>query len=270
MHGVHEAVGSSPATPTNMTKNNSEGICVYCTEPPREGNKLTVEHVIPKMFYLKKDRIDDNVSIKAPICNDCQKKSQLIQERARAWFTLLSSDNNIIAKNLIKNEIRRSIQRKPALKKIIEDKVSKIHEIKTSSGIIVPVLAATVDFKDADIGTFVSFLDLVVRGVYWDVLGRIIPKGAKIIHAQGFQNYFKPRQWVLDWVKENQNVLLYKYALPEVYLCRTNCIGDSANGVVVSLFYQTLLWSSWVFDVGSKIPEEFAKFFQPEAIRIIR
>lgn len=240
------------------------GICIYCQN---EFLALTEEHVIPEMFYLKELRRSNITHIRVPVCGPCNQSAQKIQERVRAWFVLLSSDTNKVAEWLGKNELMRSFQRKPRLKSIIAGKVT-LTDLRTGGGIYIGSKAAEVKLNDEDWKNLESFLDLVLRGVMYYVHRLVIPRNSKIIHLLGFERYyFKPKDDLKNWLKENKDALVFTEALREVYCAWSGFVPETTNCTVVSLFYGKLSFRSIAWD-DEDCPEDIKKMFGDNQLRI--
>ncbi len=240
------------------------GFCTYCNE---EFKDLTEEHVIPKMFYLKELRLNSVVTLKVPVCFSCNQSASLIQEQVRAWFSLLGSDSNKIANWLVKNEVKRSFERRPHLKKIIEGKLS-LNNLRTPSGIYIGE-ATRVDFLEEDLRNVQNFLDRITRGVLFGIRGARLDKDARLLHMVGYQNFFKPKPALLDWIKQNQGSLIYGQVLPEVYQYWVGSVPGTKTGIVISVFYGKIAFMSFAWTLEN-CPENCRHLFVGDKIRLVR
>lgn len=243
-------------------KNEAKKLCAYCGN---EVDFLTVEHLIPRMFFPPGLRTDFAASLKVPVCHPCNKAAQAIQEIARIWFSLLSAPENPFAKTLIE-PIRRSIVYSPALKKIIQGKFKRV-SVVTPSNIYLRE-ATSVDFNDKDLRMLEGFLDRIVRGIYFLQRGEPLPGDAKILHYLGFGNFFIPKDHVVKTFMDNKDSMSKYTALEDVFVAWAGFVPGSSDGMVFSRFYKTLIFQSYIAHY-IKLPDNFSAFFKDGNIRIV-
>ena len=204
--------------------------CAYC----REEKKVTRDHVISRALFPKK--YDKTNPIIVPSCRECNNGFSKDEEYFRQFLNFFSMEHSKESKDIFNTKIRRSIERRPQIGHKAMSKM-EIVDLFTESGIYLGK-KTKIDISDEDWIRHHTVLDKYIKGLFYHEFNRPLPVDYKIKHVLCDQDEFllKVTSQVNKWNKENKEIFAYAY----------NSITDSYNSIWVTVYYDSMVFISFV------------------------
>lgn len=140
--------------------------CIFCLEKAE-----TKEHIPAKQLF--KGFSDKNL-ITVPSCKKCNSGFQKDEDFFRQFWASFFMGRSIEAKQLMENEISRSIKRKPALGLQMFKQMKPVNLI-SGSGIFIRK-ATQWDITESDRKRIDRVVDKIIRGLFFEEFKQIVPR----------------------------------------------------------------------------------------------
>lgn len=193
-----------------MLKNSK---CIFCGAIAD-----TREHIPAKQFFKG---IPDKPLITVPSCKTCNKSFQKDEDFFRQFFTGMLVDRSDKAKELLRNEITRSIKRAPALARQMFNQMQLVN-VYTKSGIYLGKKTAY-KVSDSDGKRIDRIVNKIIKGLFFYKFKQFLPEDwivkivwitPKVDKEQGLTGMAKTLQWNI--IKEDTFAYGVNY-VPDTY-----------------------------------------------------
>jgi len=211
-------------------KKSKVGQCAYC----RENKTITRDHVISKGLYP--DGYDKADPIIAPSCRECNGGFSKDEEYFRLFLNNFSMEHSKESKDVFNTKIRRSIKLRPPIGHKMMKKMELV-DYFTESGIYAGKMTK-ISISDEDWTRYHNVLDKYIKGLFYYEFNAPLPEDFKTKHILGDKDEYllKITRQVNKWNKDDKEVFAYAY----------NSIPDSYNSIWVTVYYNTIVFISFV------------------------
>lgn len=215
--------------------------CIFCGQPAD-----TKEHIPPKQFFKS---IPEKSLITVPSCLVCNSGFQKDEDFFRQFWVSMLMERSPVAKQLMNNEVSRSIQRTPALGWQMFNQMSLV-DLVTPAGIHLGKKTAY-QVSDSDASRINSIVTKIIKGLFYNQFKKTIPADwiienhwitPKMEKKLGLQELAKTMRW--DVIKTDT----FAYGL--------NFVPDTYQSVWILDFFKVPLFYVLVLDKETAKPKK--------------
>jgi len=214
-------------------KNSFSKLCVYCG---KEAN--SEDHIPSKNLIAPKLRAKIKF-VKVPSCRKCNESYSMDEEFLRNLFITVVQENSAGAASLFYSKIRRSIEKRPHLKKMLLDKMSLV-KIFTPAGIFLGK-RTKIELLASDIKRIFNVMDKYVKGLASFHFGGQFPA-----------NYVIRHKWAdKDDPIDEENEYNWNIIDVDTFVYGFRRISKSFKSIWIFVFFNKFFFSSVVLDKDS-------------------
>lgn len=208
-------------------------ICIFCLEKAD-----TKEHIPAKHFFKKISGIN---LITVPSCKKCNSGFQKDEEFFRQFWVSYFMGRSSEAERVMKNEISRSVKRKPALGWQMF-KQMKLMNIVSETGVVLRQATAW-KITDSDRARINRIVEKVIQGLFFQEFKKILPKDWSIII-----HWITPQMEKEQKLQEMVKTMKCKVIKEDIFAYFFCFVPDNHQSIWILDFFQIPLFYVFVRD----------------------
>jgi hypothetical protein len=211
----------------------NDEICIFCFEKAD-----TKEHIPAKQFFKG---ISDKNLITVPSCKKCNSGFQKDEDFFRQFWASFFMGRSKEAKQLMENEITRSIKRRPALGWQMFKQMKPVNRLSETGEHLGK--ATLINITESDRARINRVVDKIIQGLFFEEFKKIVPKNLSItIH------WITPKMEQEQKLQEMTKTMRCKVIKEDTFAYWFNFVPNTYQSVWILDFFRIPLFYVLVLD----------------------